>query len=101
MKLVYRIFFSGNEALKHGKEILYITERAVFRLTKDGVQLEEFAPGVDLDRDILKKMEFEPEINPKLNMMDKSLFVGEKMEIRKEILASFPKKKNLRDLRHA
>jgi propionate CoA-transferase len=95
---VYRIFFSGNEAIKHGKEILYITERAVFRLTKNGVLLEEIAPGIDLDRDVLKKMEFQPIVSPHLSTMDPRLFLKEKMEIRKGILESLPKKKNLRDL---
>lgn len=95
---VYRIFFSGKEALKHGKEILYITERAVFRLTKEGVRVEELAPGIDLERDVLKKMEFEPLISPHLGEMDQVLFKEGKMEIRKAVIDSLPKKKELRDL---
>jgi len=98
VKQVYRIFFSGKEALKHDKEILYITERAVFRLTKQGVLLEEIAPGIDLETDVLKKMEFQPIISPHLKDMDKILFTEGRMEIRKTVLENLPRKRNLSDL---
>ena len=52
--------FSGPFAAENDKEVLYITERCVFRLTKQGLELTEVAPGVDIKRDILDKMDFEP-----------------------------------------
>jgi len=52
--------FSGAYALKRGQSVLYVTERCVFRLTPDGLELVEVAPGIDIDRDILAHMDFEP-----------------------------------------
>ena len=57
---VEQITFSGAAALKRGHEAVCVTERAVFRLTPQGVVLAEVAPGVDVRRDVLERMGFEP-----------------------------------------
>ena len=82
---VYKIIFSGDEAMKYEKEILYVTERAVFRLTEKGLTLEEVSPGIDIDRDILSKMEFRPIIATPLKQMDERLFGVGKLGLREEI----------------
>ena len=65
--------FSGTVARRNGQEVLYITERCVFELTKEGLKLIEVAPGIDIEKDILAHMDFKPIIdNPKL--MDARLF---------------------------
>jgi propionate CoA-transferase len=71
---VYKNFFSGRQALRFGKEVLYVTERAVFRLTKEGLQVEEVAPGVDLEADVLDRMEFRPRVPRKMKTMDAGLY---------------------------
>ena len=64
---VEQISFSAHRAREIGQEVLYVTERAVFRLTDLGLELAEIAPGINLERDILAHMDFMPIIqHPKL-----------------------------------
>jgi propionate CoA-transferase len=39
---------------------MYVTERAVFRLQPEGLELTEVAPGIDVERDVVQQMEFRP-----------------------------------------
>jgi len=81
VKNVEHITFSGEYAGKLGKEVLYVTERAVFRLGKRGLVLEEIAPGVDLEKDVLARMEFSPTVSRELKLMDEKIFREAKMGI--------------------
>ena len=74
VKKVQQITFSGEYAVKSGQEIMYMSERAVFKLTAEGLMLVEIAPGVDLQKDIIDKMEFKPLVSPDLKTMDIRLF---------------------------
>ena len=78
--------FSGEHSFKSGQQVLYITERCVFRLIETGLELIEIAPGIDLEQDILKKMTFKPAISPRLKMMDTRIFQEETMGIRNDLL---------------
>ena len=85
---VFKVVFSGHQAIKYGQEILYITERAVFRLNESGIVLEEVAPGIDIDKDIISKMGFMPIIGS-TKEMDERIFNDEKMDVRDEIMKTF------------
>ena len=63
VRQVERITFSADYARKHAQEVLYITERAVFRLSPEGMELVELAPGIDFERDILPSMDFRPSVS--------------------------------------
>lgn len=76
---VEQITFSGELARERGQEILFVTERAVFRLGEKAIELVEVAPRVDLERDVLGQMAFEPEINI-VKEMSEALFSSESIE---------------------
>ena len=71
--------FSGAEAWKRGQTVLYITERCVFRLCAEGLELTEIAPGIDLERDILAHMDFRPVMHHPPVLMDARIFAHAKM----------------------
>jgi propionate CoA-transferase len=76
---IEQITYNGDYGWERGQEILFITERAVFRRGPDGLELVEAAPGVDLDREIFANMAFRPSIAPDFKEMDPRLFRPEPM----------------------
>lgn len=76
---VEHITFSGTYAVKRGQKVLYITERCVFSLTAEGLELIEIAPGIDLYKDILDLMDFKPIIRSTPRLMDSRIFQAEPM----------------------
>ena len=82
--------FNGKYAAAQNKTVLYITERCVFKLTAEGLELTEIAPGIDPEKDIFAHMEFRPIVKqPKL--MDKKIFLNEMMGITVEELIAHNK----------
>lgn len=60
---------------ERGQSALVITERAVFQVEPEGLALIEIAKGIDVRRDVLGQMEFEPNrIADPLPFMDAALF---------------------------
>lgn len=70
---VRQISFNGEIAKNKAQEVMIVTERAVFKLEKDGLHLIEVAEGVDLQKDIFSLMDFRPIIN-ELKFMPKEIF---------------------------
>ena len=83
---VEQVTFSGNYALQKKQPVLYITERCVFSLTREGMALVEIAPGIDLEKDILEKMAFLPIVEGQPRLMDTRIFRPEPMGLKKDLL---------------
>jgi acyl CoA:acetate/3-ketoacid CoA transferase len=60
VRKVEHITFSGAQARVNRQQVLYVTERAVFRLGADAVELIEVTNGANLDRDVISRMGFRP-----------------------------------------
>ncbi len=83
---VEHVTFSGKYALEKKQPVIYITERCVFALTDDGMALIEIAPGVELAKDILSQMDFEPIVKGQPPLMDERIFRSGPMDLKADLL---------------
>jgi len=81
-KSVEEVTFRAARARAHGQKVLYVTERAVFDLTENGLRLIEVAPGVDVDRDVLAHMSFEPIIGSDLSLMPPAALDADRIQFK-------------------
>ncbi|MCI1955221.1 MAG: acyl CoA:acetate/3-ketoacid CoA transferase [Oscillospiraceae bacterium] len=79
---VDQITFSAKTAVRNNLPVMYITERAVFRLTRDGIMLCEAAPGIDIEKDIFAHMPAKPLVSPDFKRMDARIFRDEAMGLK-------------------
>jgi propionate CoA-transferase len=84
---VEHVTFSGPFAASRGHPVLYVTERCVFALTPEGLELKEVAPGIDTERDILAQMDFKPIIRQEPELMDVRIFRPEPIGLRDDLLS--------------
>jgi propionate CoA-transferase len=88
VQLVEHRTYSGPDARRRGQQVLYVTERCVFRLADGGgLELTEIAPGIDLERDVLAQMDFRPAISTELKLMDPAIFAASALGLRERLLA--------------
>jgi propionate CoA-transferase len=78
--------FSGQYAAASGQPVLYVTERCVFQLTPQGLELIEIAPWVNLEKDVLAHIGFEPIIRGEPKLMDARIFADELMGLQDDLL---------------
>ena len=74
VRRLQQVSYNGKFAREKGQKMHYVTERAVFELTKDGSILTEIANGVDLQTQILDLMEFRPVISKNLRIIDPCIY---------------------------
>ena len=84
---VEHVTFSGRLAASRAQQVLYVTERCVFALSPDGLELSEIAPGVDLERDILAQMDFKPIVRDAPGVMDARIFQTKPMGLRDDLVS--------------
>jgi propionate CoA-transferase len=82
---VQQMTFGGRYAAKINLPVLYVTERCVFALRREGVELIEVAPGIDIEKQILALMDFKPIVKSP-GLMDKRIFRPAPMGLDKDIL---------------
>jgi propionate CoA-transferase len=87
---IYETTFSGDEAVRRGQTVYYVTERAVFRRSgaHPNIELVEIARGIDLQKDVLDLMDFAPAVSPDLKEMDGRIFKDAKMGVLAEMFGS-------------
>jgi propionate CoA-transferase len=83
---VEQVTFSGPFAAARDRAVLYVTERCVFALRPQGLELVEVAPGIDIESDILANMDFKPIIRATPDLMDARIFRNELMDLREDML---------------
>ncbi|WYJ41976.1 hypothetical protein HAP54_000014675 [Bradyrhizobium sp. 2S1] len=86
VETVEHVTFSGAFAAKRGQTVHYVTERCVLALTEGGLELIEVAPGIDIERDILRLMDFRPLIPRDPPLMDARIFRDGPMDLRSYLL---------------
>jgi propionate CoA-transferase len=96
VKQVTQLSYSGRYARDRGQDVLYVTERAVFKAIDGVLTLVEIGPGVDLDRDVLGHMDFACAISPDLKLMDARLFDPAPMNLAADLAARAPVQRSSR-----
>jgi propionate CoA-transferase len=85
MERIGQVTFNAHTARQRRQEVLYVTERCVFRLGDRGLTLAEVAPGIDIERDILAQLPFRPVIDGPREM-DPAVFRSAPMRLRERML---------------
>jgi propionate CoA-transferase len=93
---VEQICYNAAMARARGHKVLYVTERAVFVSSEQGLMLTEIAPGADLQRDIVGQMGFAPIISAQLREMDPRLFAPGLMGLDKDLSKLATRHRNAR-----
>ena len=79
---VEHVTLSGCRARENRQDVLFITERCVIRLEREGLTVIEIAPGVDLEHDVLAQADIELRVSPDMQLMDGRLFRPEPMGLK-------------------
>lgn len=79
---VEHVTFSGRRARETGQEVLYVTERCVIKLERDGLVATEIMPGIDPVRDIAEASQGRVRVAENAREMPQSLLSAGPMELK-------------------
>jgi len=82
-----QICYSAGMGRESGQTALFVTERAVFRVGAEGLELIEIGPGLDAERDVIAHMGFRPRIARDLRAMDARIFEPGRMGLAAHVRA--------------
>jgi len=86
-----QVCYSAAIGRAKGQLALFVTERAVFRVGPDGLELIEIAPGLDAERDVIAHMGFRPRVARDLEVMDPRIFSARKMDLAADLRGKPPR----------
>src|SRR5690242_3469599 len=86
-----QVCYSAAIGRERRQRTLFVTERAVFEVGAEGLELTEVAPGLDVERDVVAQMGFRPRIAKELRTMDARIFSPGPMRLAQEVLAKSPR----------
>ena len=69
-----QVCYNAGMGRQRGQVTLFVTERAVFRVGPDGLELAEIAPGLDAEHDVIAHMGFRPTVARDIKVMDQRIF---------------------------
>ncbi|MCC7047728.1 MAG: 3-oxoacid CoA-transferase [Alphaproteobacteria bacterium] len=93
---VEQLSYNGDYGWQRGQQVLYVTERAVFRRIEDGLELAEVAPDIEVERDVLAHMAIRPRVAKDCREMDARLFRPEPMGLARDLAAKPPQYRSSR-----
>jgi propionate CoA-transferase len=82
---VQQVCYHAGFAAEQGRTAIFVTERAVLRADRGGLEVAEIAPGIDLEKDVLAHMAFKPRVSSDLKRMDARLFSPQRMHLDKDM----------------
>ena len=78
------VTFPAKEALKQGKEVHYVTDLGVFRLTEKGLLLTEVMPGIDIQKDIIQNAKAKIHVADQVETIKSEFVTGENFNLKND-----------------
>ena len=82
---VNQITFNSKQGIKNGQNIIFNTDRGVFKMINNKITLTEIAPGIRIKEDIIDKISFPIKISQKLKKISNKIYLNKNFGLKKLI----------------